>query len=209
MKAGSPRRNQSRKEEITVNIGFTRQVILFLLGISSFKIFKVKKLPLNLIVKRLTARWKILCIFEYIITCVIIENSTLQEAEQRRLEQQDRVNRQQQARAPAPKTLPPQSISPQQPPHPQTTSYLPTYPPQNASPTYSSYPQALKNPSPIQSNNNNNNNMWRNQATTYQPHMPTQAPNGDKALPDSIIHNITQRVNNKNSKNTYSNTNGR
>ncbi|XP_069991406.1 uncharacterized protein PF3D7_1120000 isoform X25 [Penaeus vannamei] len=133
-----------------------------------------------------------------------------QEAEQRRLEQQDRVNRQQQARAPAPKTLPPQSVSPQQPPHPQTTSYLPTYPPQNASPTYSSYPQALKNPSPIQSNNNNNNNnMWRNQATTYQPHMPTQAPNGDKALPDSIIHNITQRVNNKNSKNTYSNTNGR
>ncbi|XP_042203998.1 protein clarinet-like isoform X10 [Homarus americanus] len=143
-----------------------------------------------------------------------------QEAEQRRLEQMDRISRQK-VPVSQPQLKSPQNVSPQHTPQhsspSQTTSYLPTqntpsYPPQNTTPTYSSYPQALKNPSPshnCNNNNNNNNASWRNQATTYQPHMPSPAPNGDKALPDSIIHNLTQRVNNKNNKNTYSNTSGR
>ncbi|KAK8746323.1 hypothetical protein OTU49_017364 [Cherax quadricarinatus] len=141
-----------------------------------------------------------------------------QEAEQRRLEQQDRISRQKLPVAqPQPKSS--QNVSPQQTSHnstlPQITSYPPTqntsnYTPQNSSSTYSNYPQSLRNPSPSQScNNNTTTSSWRNQATTYQPHIPSPAPNGDKALPDSIIHNLTQRVNNKNSKNTYTNASGR
>ncbi|KAK8382390.1 hypothetical protein O3P69_015371 [Scylla paramamosain] len=168
-----------------------------------------------------------------------------QEAEQRRLEQQDRISRPKYT-PPLPQRRSPQSASPQFPSHqqssPQTTSYLPTqtpsamYPTQNISPTYSSYPQTLRSPSPnrnaspsVTNNNNNNNNInnnsttsnttsstntnatgcWRNQATTYQPHIPAPAANGDKALPDSIINNLTQRINNKNTKNTYNSCSGR
>ncbi|XP_045598025.1 uncharacterized protein [Procambarus clarkii] len=143
-----------------------------------------------------------------------------QEAEQRRLEQQDRISRQK-LPATQPQLKTSQNVSPpqtsQHSPPTQTRSYLPTqtvpsYSSQNSTPSYSSYPQALKNPSPSHSSNNNSSSSsssssssWRNQATTYQPHMPSPAPNGDKALPDSIIHNLTQRVNIKNNKNTYNN----
>ncbi|XP_071547518.1 uncharacterized protein smash isoform X13 [Panulirus ornatus] len=160
-----------------------------------------------------------------------------QEAEQRRIEQKDRISRPRfslsQPQPTASQTISPQRTSPQHSSPQQTTSYLPTqstfsYPPQSTAPTYSTYPQALRNSSPshnannnTNNNNNNNNNnngnsnisssntSWRNQATTYQPQMPTPAPNGDKALPDSIIHNLTQRVNSKNNKNTYTNASGR
>lgn len=167
-----------------------------------------------------------------------------QEAEQRRLEQQDRISRPKYT-PPLPQRRSPQSPSPQFPPHQQSSSQTTNYPPtQNASPmfssqsstpTYSSYPQSLRNASPSRnaspgiSNNNNNNTSsssnnttttsstttnnstgsWRNQATTYQPHIPAPAANGDKALPDSIINNLTQRINNKNTKNTYNNASGR
>lgn len=141
-----------------------------------------------------------------------------QEAEQRRLEQQDRINRYKtavsQPQLPASQPTTPHCTSPQHP-SPSQTAFHPsqtTFIPQNTTPTYSSYPQSLKNPSLSQvnnsnNNNNNNNNSWRNQATTYQPPMPAPTPTGDKALPDSIIHNLTQRVNNKNNKNTYNNNN--
>ncbi|XP_050737726.1 bromodomain-containing protein 4-like isoform X12 [Eriocheir sinensis] len=178
-----------------------------------------------------------------------------QEAEQRRLEQQDRISRPKQT-PPLPQRRSPQSASPQFPPHQHpsshTASYQPTqntspmFSPQSPNPTYSSYPQALRNPSPSRnassianninnntsnntsSNNsssapisplttststttNNNSNSWRNQATTYQPHVPAPAPaaNGDKALPESIINNLTQRINNKNTKTTYNSSSGR
>ncbi|KAK3862018.1 hypothetical protein Pcinc_032077 [Petrolisthes cinctipes] len=147
----------------------------------------------------------------------------LQEAEQRRLEQQDRISRQKYTSAApppqpsSPQTIPSPSLHP--PPSKLSSSPLqsnPIYPPQATTPVYSSYPQALKTPSPVHSNSSsivnssssNNNNSWRNQATTYQPHIPTPAPTSDKALPDSIIHNLTQRVNNKN-KNAYNNSGGR
>ncbi|KAK4318828.1 hypothetical protein Pmani_010194 [Petrolisthes manimaculis] len=147
----------------------------------------------------------------------------LQEAEQRRLEQQDRISRQKYtSAAPPPQPSSPQTIPSPSLHHPSTklsSSPLqnnPIYPPQATTPVYSSYPQALKTPSPVHSNSSsivnssssNNNNSWRNQATTYQPHIPTPAPTSDKALPDSIIHNLTQRVNNKN-KNAYNNSGGR
>lgn len=147
-----------------------------------------------------------------------------QEAEQRRLEQQDRISRYKPAapppQLPSPQSASPQGTSPQHTSPPQTAAFhptqnTPTFVPQNTTPaTYSSYPQSLKNPSLSQNNNtinNNSNNSWRNQATTYQPPLPAPTPTGDKALPDSIIHNLTQRVNNKNNKNTYNSntTNGR
>ncbi|KAK7085965.1 hypothetical protein SK128_023033, partial [Halocaridina rubra] len=146
-----------------------------------------------------------------------------QEAEQRRLEQQDRINRykpvatnQSQISTSQHSVLKSSSAQHISPPS-QTTNYHPqsTFIPQNTTPTYSSYPQSLKNPSLTQNNNNinsnSNSNNWRNQATTYQPLIPVPTPTGDKALPDSIIHNLTQRVNNKNNKNNYSsnNANGR
>ncbi|XP_068202526.1 titin homolog isoform X2 [Palaemon carinicauda] len=141
-----------------------------------------------------------------------------QEAEQRRLEQQDRVSRYKTAvtQPQLPTSQSTHCPSPQLTSPSQTSFHPPqsTFIPQNTAPTYSSYPQSLKNPSLSQvtnSNNNNNNNnssnSWRNQATTYQPPMPAPTPTGDKALPDSIIHNLTQRVNNKNNKNTYNNNN--
>lgn len=178
----------------------------------------------------------------------------LQEAEQRRLEQQDRISRPKYT-PPLPQRRSPQSTAPQFPPHQQPSSHTssyqsaqntsPMFSPQNSSPTYSSYPQSLRNPSPsrnaspvVNNNNNSNNNnsinnnnsntisplttssstttnsssnSWRNQATTYQPHIPAPAPaaNGDKALPDSIINNLTQRINNKNTKSTYNSSSGR
>ncbi|CAL4060062.1 unnamed protein product, partial [Meganyctiphanes norvegica] len=134
----------------------------------------------------------------------------IQEAEQRRLEDQDRIPRQKQG----------SQLSSQQ----LNSSHHHSSSQQISSPQHSSPPHTSPSSSYISSSNvnnsshanniNNNNKNWRNASTTYQPTISATSttPPGssnDKALPDSIIHNLTQRVNNKNIKNTYANTNVR
>ncbi|XP_076029679.1 uncharacterized protein LOC143018276 isoform X2 [Oratosquilla oratoria] len=157
----------------------------------------------------------------------------LQEAEQRRIEQQERVQRPKTLHTSAsqsptmsshhrvttppalhPVTTPPALHPVNTPPalHPassQSTAHPVSIPPA-LHPVYTSsnsHSSSRTTSNNSNSSSNSTSNKWRNQATTYQPLAPPAKTGTDKPLPDSIIHSLTQRVNSRsiNSNNNINN----